>query len=130
MVKLKNSKQRDAILHALQCRCDHPTAEQLYFELKRDYPALSLATVYRNLNLLVEHETVLRIPGVDADRFDGNNSPHYHFSCRQCGAMIDIPIKYQESLNHLPNDFDGEVNSHTLMFYGICPDCKKSSVCD
>ena len=45
----RNSKKRDAILEKLKSTTSHPTAEWIYLELKKDYPKLSLATVYRNL---------------------------------------------------------------------------------
>lgn len=123
MANLKNSKQRDAILRSLQCRYDHPTAEQIYLDLKQEYPSLSLATVYRNLNLLVEHGVVMRIPTVEADRFDGNSQLHYHFHCNVCGDLIDISINQPDFINSLPNDFDGEITSHSLMFHGVCSKC-------
>jgi len=124
MANNKNSKQRDAILRGLQSRCDHPTAEQLYFDLKSECPALSLATVYRNLNVLEEQGLVRRIPAVEADRFDGDISLHYHLTCQKCGCLIDLKVRGDEIIDKLPVDFDGEIKSHSLMFYGLCPKCK------
>ena len=48
------SKQREAIFENLQSRYDHPTADMVYTDLKRDFPNISLGTVYRNLSLLAE----------------------------------------------------------------------------
>ena len=50
----KKSRKREAMLAALRATTEHPTAEMLYNTLKPEYPELSLGTVYRNLDLLVE----------------------------------------------------------------------------
>ena len=50
MPKTRYSKQRELIYENLKARCDHPTAEAIYSDLKKDNPGLSLGTVYRNLN--------------------------------------------------------------------------------
>ena len=56
----RHSKQRDAVLANLCSRCDHPTAEDIYFSLKSSMPALSLATVYRNLAALESAGKIIR----------------------------------------------------------------------
>ena len=50
----KYSKQRELILDSLRKRKDHPTAERLYLDLKKEMPELGIATVYRNLSDLCE----------------------------------------------------------------------------
>ena len=124
MTNLKTSKQREAILSNLQARCDHPTAEQLYLDLKSQYPALSLATVYRNLKLLEKNGSVKRIVGIEADRLEGSTKQHYHLICNSCGQLIDLQINQNQSINSFPLPFGGEIISHDLMYYGICPKCK------
>ena len=52
MTKTRYSKQRELIYENLKARCDHPTAEIIYTELKKDNPSLSLGTVYRNPSFL------------------------------------------------------------------------------
>ena len=86
----RHSKQRDAILENLCSRYDHPTAEDLYFSLKPDIPALSLATVYRNLSQLETDGKIIRIGSGGTARYDGNISPHYHLSCLKCSGVVDI----------------------------------------
>lgn len=56
----KHSKQRDAIFENLRSRKDHPTAEEIYLSLKPAMPAISLATVYRNLAQLENEGLILR----------------------------------------------------------------------
>ncbi|BDF57556.1 transcriptional repressor [Christensenellaceae bacterium] len=123
------SKQRELILKTVLERRIHPTADTVFSLLKPDHPNLSLATVYRNLNLLAENGLLLRIPVPDgADHFDGTLSPHYHMICEKCGQMVDVPREYVPA-------FDSEVaqktgcviHSHTIVFYGLCEHCNRAS---
>ena len=82
----KNSKKRQVILEALAATTAHPTAQELYQQLKPDYPDLSLGTVYRNLSLFSEQGDVMSV-GVfrGQERFDARTEPHAHLHCVQCG---------------------------------------------
>ena len=68
---MRYSKQRELVMQTVQNLCDHPTAEEIYDAAVKECPGLSLGTVYRNLNSLVDAGRVRRvsIPG-KADRFD------------------------------------------------------------
>ena len=90
---LKYSKQRESIKNFLVTRYDHPTAETVYLNIRREFPNISLGTVYRNLNLLAEIGEIQKLsPGIGPDRFDGNPAPHYHFICRHCGCVMDLTL--------------------------------------
>ena len=125
---LKNSKQRDAIKSFLMTRYDHPTAETVYMNVKKDFPNISLGTVYRNLSLLSEIGEIQKLStGIGPDRFDGNPAPHYHFICNQCGSVLDLDVTGLDHINVLASqNFDGEIEGHLIYFYGKCPDCKKT----
>lgn len=125
MKTLKYSRQRESIKTCLMARKDHPTADAVYMSIREEYPNISLGTVYRNLNLLVELGEVVKLTcGDGADHFDADTSPHYHFVCRDCGQVIDLPMQTREDLNQIAEKhFDGQVNSHTIFFYGTCKDC-------
>lgn len=127
MPALKTSKQRQAILNELCSRCDHPTAEQIYFKLKDQYPSLSLATVYRNLKLLEENNIVMRIPCPEADRFDGKTKQHYHMTCLNCSQIVDLEVENDEQIDAIPKAFGGKITGHSLMYYGYCEKCTKES---
>ena len=100
----KYSKQREIILSNLKSRTDHPTAEQLYLDLKEEMPEMGIATVYRNLSELCENGEVVKIKSkTGADRFDGNNKPHIHFLCEKCEQLLDICLNENEK-NKLDND--------------------------
>ena len=122
---IKHSRQRDAIRDNLMNRCDHPTAETVYMDIKEDFPNISLGTVYRNLSLLSELGEIQKIStGAGPDRFDGNPNPHCHFRCRTCSGVLDIPFEHPDELNaHASKSFPGIIEGNIIQFFGVCPDC-------
>lgn len=128
---LKYSKQRESIKNFLVTRYDHPTAETVYLNIRKEFPNISLGTVYRNLNLLAEIGEIQKLsPGIGPDRFDGNPAPHYHFICRHCGCVMDLTVSGLDHINILAGqDFDGEIEGHITYFYGSCPSCKAPEKC-
>ena len=93
---MRYSHQRELILREVLSREDHPTAEQICTSLRSDCPRLSLGTVYRDLNTLVDIGKIRRvsIPG-EADRFEGPAQDHQHLYCRSCHKVESI---------HIPDD--------------------------
>ena len=123
----KHSRQRDAILNELRSRFDHPTAEELYFSLKKELPNLSLGTVYRNLSTMAEDGIIMKIEGDGADRFDGNSANHYHFRCEKCGKVTDIYMPLFEDIENQAQNFaDGTITSHRIVFSGVCKGCQQN----
>ena len=129
MATLKYSRQRESIQNYLNQTNDHPTAETVYLNVKNEYPNISLGTVYRNLNLLAEMGEVLKISTPNGgDRFDGHMHPHYHFCCNKCGRVIDLDLGDLSYINkEAEKGFDGEIENHSMMFYGTCEHCSKKS---
>lgn len=123
----KNSRQRDAIYAELSSRYDHPTAEQLYFDLKTEYPNLSLATVYRNLKMFEADGRALRFHVLNGDRYDANTNEHYHLVCTECSSVIDLTTHTDHSLTEIFPDFKGEIDSCILLCYGKCTKCVEQS---
>lgn len=121
---IKHSRQRDAIYGNLCLRTDHPTAEEIYLSLKPDIPAISLATVYRNLAQLEADDKIIRIGSGGSARYDGNVSPHYHLSCLGCGGVYDIFMDEGKALcKKASAHFDGIILSHSVIFQGYCHAC-------
>ncbi len=124
------SKQREMIFDYLTSTTAHPTAEMVYNDLKAECPTLSLATVYRNLNLLVDLGKAIKLDtGENVDRFDANIDNHYHFVCTCCHSVSDI------FKDILPNgtlekvvDVGFVPESHKLFIYGKCSKCAKKSL--
>ena len=125
-MNLKHSKQRDSIKEFLEGRKDHPTADMVYMNVRKTFPNISLGTVYRNLSLLSEIGEIQKISSSNGpDRFDGNPKPHFHFFCRKCGQVTDIPCKYPIDFQSQLHDFGGMVEEESIQFFGICETCLK-----
>ena len=93
----KYSKQRVMILESLCNRTDHPTAEMLYWDLKKEISSIGIATVYRNLVELYKEGKIRKIKTEEGiDRFDGNTMPHFHFLCNHCHEVYDILLSKKE----------------------------------
>lgn len=90
---MRYSHQRELILREVLSRSDYPTAEQICTSLRAVCPRLSLGTVYRDLNTLVDIGKVRRvsIPG-EADRFEGPQEDHQQLYCRSCQKVKSIHI--------------------------------------
>lgn len=125
MAEVRHSKQREAIRSFLISTKTHPTAEAVYDNIKKDFPNISLGTVYRNLNFLVERGEAIRLDcGDGLDHFDGNTHPHYHFYCKNCHHIIDLEMHPIDHVNVIAGaEFDGKIEDHVVYFRGLCKDC-------
>ena len=123
----RQSKQRDMILDLIRSTDIHPTADWLYSQLKEKIPALSLGTVYRNLNILAEQGLVQKIAsGSTFDRFEANPTPHYHLICKNCGKVEDFQMDEYQTLNNKANQLSNfKIDHHRIDFFGLCPVCRK-----
>ena len=118
------SRQRELIYEALMHTDQHPTAEMVYQWLKPTNPNLSLGTVYRNLNLLVDEGAAVRM-AFPVERYDANVEPHPHFRCEKCGGVFDLDLPYDKGLDEKALLASGhDIRSHELIFHGICENCK------
>ncbi len=125
MSAVKYSRQRQSIKEYLADTKEHPTADMVYANVRKRYPNISLGTVYRNLNLLVEQGEAVRLTcGDGSERYDGDTAPHYHLRCRECGGVFDLSMDSLEHINTLAAaHFAGVIEGHSVLFYGKCPGC-------
>ena len=130
MKTLKYSRQRESIKTSLMNRTDHPTADALYLSIREEYPNISLGTVYRNLKLLCDLGEITRFScGDGSEHFDYMTEPHYHFVCRTCGAIIDLPKSMvKDTSEFLTGSVPGRVDSHAVFFYGECQMCQQHKI--
>ena len=123
--KHRMTRQRQVILEELRRVKSHPTADELYFIVRQKLPRISLATVYRNLDLLYQEGKVIKLPAVDGVmRFDGTVTPHYHIRCTKCGRVSDVMLDVELNLERKVARRTGyHVTGYVLEFEGVCPDC-------
>ena len=120
---MRYSKQRELVMQTVQNLCDHPTAEEIYDAAVKECPGLSLGTVYRNLNSLVDAGRVRRvsIPG-KADRFDHTLPWHSHLYCTVCGSVTDAEVDEKQVMKLVKNQ-KGYVQDCAVVLIGVCEAC-------
>ena len=124
--RLKVTPQRLAIYTYLLSTTEHPTVEMIYNSIKDEYPAMSLATVYktvaslRNAHLIKEFNI-----GEDSNRYDGNVDFHSHLLCTKCHMVYDYfgDINISKSCNDIQNDLNFSIANFDVNFYGVCSNC-------
>ena len=120
---MRYSKQRELVMQTVQNLCDHPTAEEIYDSAAKECPGLSLGTVYRNLNCLVDAGSIRRVevPG-HADHFDHTLPPHCHLYCRCCSEVTDVAVD-QAALEQIFSEVPARIESFSVTLIGVCPAC-------
>lgn len=124
-MKTRNTLQKNIILEQLK-KMHHPTAEEVYAMVAQEHPAISKATVYRNLNKMTDEGMIAHVKIPDgADCFDPVTHRHYHIRCRECGRVFDVDMPYFSGLEDRITDKHGfDVDGHEIVFAGLCPGCK------
>ena len=125
MEKHRNTKQRNMTLEAVESRRDHPTADQIYADLRAKDDKISRGTVYRNLGILSEEGSIANVRISGAERYDFRLDRHYHMLCTECGKVYDAPMHYQEEYDRkVEMDTGFKINRHRIVFEGVCPKCR------
>lgn len=93
------TKQRAAVLAAVQEAATHPTASEIYAQASKKLPGISFATVYNSLRYLTAEGLIAELKlGDSASRFDRRTERHDHAICTACGTMADLEMKEVASL--------------------------------
>ncbi len=124
---IRMTPQRHAILTYLFQTKSHPTADEIYKALEKEYPSMSVATVYNNLRVFREAGLVQELSfGDDSSRFEANSSIHYHVVCRECGHIEDFFYPCLTDLEKLAAKRTGfTIESHRVELYGLCASCQE-----
>jgi len=120
--------QRMAILQFLEGNIDHPSAEDIFNAVKKQYPMISFATVYNTIEKLKSIDGILEL-NIDTSRrrYDPNIKAHHHLICNSCGKIVDIQTDFKLTIPaHISRTF--EIEGNQVEFYGTCHDCRKKKV--
>lgn len=119
--------QRIAILKTMHRMGGHPSVEEVYHEVRKDVPTISLATVYNNLHFLSLEGILPRpLPMPNLVRYETSSHPHHHLACMLCNKLVDLPAEAVPEIS-LPEEMRQgyQIRGYRLVFEGICPDCQK-----
>ena len=119
--------QRREIFSALVPRTDHPTADEIYEQVRTRLEGISRATVYRVLETLVRVGVARKVPHPGtAARFDPIVERHHHFSCLSCGELMDLNLPELNNLP-LPEARSGaRITDYSVLYTGTCEGCLQS----
>ncbi|MEN8199495.1 MAG: transcriptional repressor [Thermodesulfobacteriota bacterium] len=125
-MELRMTNQREMILRELKKSKGHLTADELYERVKKSMPRISLATVYRNLEILSDAGMIrkLEISGRQK-RFDSELADHDHIYCVECHRIENLEIA--ESDVNVPVEVTKgyTITGRRLEVTGLCPKCQK-----
>lgn len=118
------TRQRLAVYAFLSTNDSHPTVDDIHSGVKRELPKISVATVYKSVESLVDIGLVKPIfLGQAATRFDASTEEHAHFRCIACNQIADVTMK-QAPVSMDPLD-RCEILGSTVEFYGFCASCQR-----
>jgi len=128
---LRLTPQRVAICEVLAASRDHPTAYEIYRRLRRRFPTMSLATVYKTLDALARLGlvNVLGDAGDGMVHYDGDTAPHINLICLSCHRVQDLEGVDVRALHRRVAARSGyALRGARLVYYGLCPDCQRRTV--
>lgn len=128
-MSLRMTSQRQIILQELQKRRQHMTADELYRIVRKKMPRISLATVYRNLEILSGAGMLAKLEVSGRQKcFDGDVLGHDHVSCVQCHRIENVFLDGEKEDYPSHGVVDGyTIIGHRLEFVGLCPVCQKKT---
>jgi Fur family peroxide stress response transcriptional regulator len=122
----RQTPQRLAIVRILSADPTHPTVEQVFHQVQKDFPTTSLATVYKTIDTLKELGEVQELEFTDGGRrYDAMNvTPHAHLICRDCDAIEDYDIQVERLRKRAEEASTYELTDTRVDFYGRCKKCR------
>lgn len=120
---IKITPQRLAIV-ALMDQYGHISVRDIYEKIRAKFPSLSLATVYKNINAMMENRFIneLKIVGQE-NKYELAKERHSHLICQNCGMIEDIEIDTSGIEKSIPKERGFEVVETSVQFFGICQKC-------
>lgn len=126
----KVTPQRLAIYNMLAGTKCHPNAEMIFNDLQEMYPTMSLATVYKTMEILKEIGLVKVLnAGEDSFRYDADTSNHPHVRCIECGQVEDVEnIDSTDFVKQVSRGTAYQLMGQQFYFHGICPACQSNKL--
>ena len=120
---LKLTPQRLAIIEFLS-EYGHLSISKMYALVKEKFPSISLATIYKNVNTMIDNGFLKEVKIIgDDSRYELNYGEHSHVICRECGMVVDIDLDESEIFKEASKRSNIKVDSSSMVFYGICQKC-------
>ncbi len=123
---LKVTPQRVGIL-SLMDKAGHISVEDLYTKISRQFPSISLATLYKNIHSMLKNDLIKEVKAANMkSKYELNKAPHAHLLCEECGEFKDFPLDINSLLENAVKQSHYKMHESSIIFSGICPACQKS----
>jgi Fur family ferric uptake transcriptional regulator len=130
-VGLKQTAQRDAILHTFLETRDHLSTDELHRLVQKKDARIGYTTVYRTLKLLAECGLASEVAfhdGIARYEHQYNRRSHHHMVCTDCGSSVEF---FSQEVGKLEQEIGRKYHylttRHTFQIYGVCEDCRKKN---
>ncbi len=119
---LKATIQRTGILKSID-NAGHFSIDEIYEDVKEHYPTLSLATIYKNIILMIQQGVIVEVPiNGEKSKYELKKDDHIHLICKSCGKIKDKEItKEKEQILSIENF---QITNAQISLYGICKECQ------
>lgn len=119
------TKNQEAILNIIQSSTEHMTAEEIYMRCREKSSKMSIATIYRNLGIMVEQGMIAKISiSGQPEHYDRSIVKHDHIFCKYCGKLLDVDVG--DLKTYLESRIDVKLESYDLCMRFICQECQNS----
>lgn len=122
----RNTPQRALVLEVVRTLHNHPTSAEVFQEASLRQASISRATVYRNLDVLVQMGQLRKIEIPEgATRYDATMTPHGHARCRVCGSVHDVDLTEvaSDASRLVTEDHGFRIEGYRAIFDGVCKEC-------
>jgi len=122
---LKATPQRLAIMDIIDTY-GHINIDSLYEEVKKRFNSISLATIYKNINSMIENLLLaeVKLPNKKSV-YEIIKVEHSHLLCKDCGAVIDVEVDTSNMVNDISSKYDFDINGSDVVLFGTCSSCRK-----
>jgi len=121
---IKVTPQRLTILALLE-QYGHLSIKELFSKIKPNFPSISLATIYKNINFLMDKRLLKEIKLSDLEtRYEITKAPHAHLVCKKCGKIEDAEFDIKNLVKDFEKKCDFVIESNSVELVGICKDCR------
>jgi len=123
---LKATFQRMNILEVIE-KYGHMSVDDIYEEVIKIHPSLSLATIYKNIILMMEKGVLVEVPiAGKKSKYELNKADHMHLICTECGEVEDRSCldTTDKILHALTKQEHFKLNKRQINLYGICEKCQ------
>ena len=122
---LKVTPQRLGIL-TLMHKMGHIDVEELFSQIKKQFSSISLATLYKNVNAMLEKKliTEVKVPNLKT-KYEITKEPHIHLLCNECNEFIDLDLDLNPLINEASNKSHYQLQASCVVLSGLCEHCQQ-----